>query len=89
MSDAILSSANANIGKMVANNVAFIIAVDWQGNMTLHPNSGVHASIVKDADPLPEGAQIIKNVPGALLVFKTNPVCIRKTIGGTTFHFHQ
>lgn len=72
------------------DNIAFVIAVDIDGNMTVHPTGLMEASIVndEDEDEVPKGATILKNVPSALLVFKTNPRCIRKTIGGTTFHFH-
>lgn len=70
------------------DNIAFVIAVDIDGNMTVHPTGLMEASIVNDEDEVAKGATILKNVPSALLVFKTNPTCIIKTIGGTTFHFH-
>jgi hypothetical protein len=71
------------------SNLSFVMAVDCDGNVTLHPAPKTHASIVREEDPAPANATILKNLPGAMLVFQVNPTCIRKTLGNTTYHFHQ
>lgn len=78
-----------DLDKMLGvTNLAFVMAVDLEGNVTLHPTNRVHASVVPDQDLSVNTTQIIKNVPGSLLVFRTNPVCIRMTLGGRTTHYH-
>jgi hypothetical protein len=79
-------------GALGVSDLAFVVTVDFDGNVTLHQPSGAEIRTPPSfpVDYPVVSQRIVKLIEGgAIVVFDQNPRCIRMTIGGTPMHIHK
>ncbi len=70
------------------DNLAYVIAVNFDGNLTLYKPARVSVHPITETKPVP-AKQIVRIIEGgATVVFDQNPRCIRMSIGGQLLHIH-
>jgi hypothetical protein len=75
---------------LATKNLAFVVGVDFDGNVTLYAPDRVHLLTPPNnsVDYPVTSQRIVKLIESAIVVFDQNPRCIRMKIDGMDVHVH-